>query len=59
MVDTEFKNVRFFAFTALGHSLRKGRYHPRGVMEIMEWIIGQDDLGMKKLWNDNNFNSKG
>lgn len=54
-VDTEFKNVRFFAFSALGHSLRKGRYHPKGVMEIMEWIIGQGDSDMKKIWNDNNF----
>lgn len=54
-VDTEFKNVRFFAFSALGHSLRGGRYHPRGVMEIMEWILGQGDSDMKKIWNDSMF----
>lgn len=55
IVDTEFKNIRFFAFSALGHSLRNGRYHPKGVMEIMEWILGQGDPDLKKIWNDSNF----
>lgn len=54
-VETEFKNVRFFSCSALGHSLRNGRYHPKGVMEIMEWIIGQGDSEVKKIWNDSNF----
>lgn len=54
-VENEFKNVRFFAFSALGHALREGEYRPKGVLPIMEWILTQGDAELKKTWNDHRF----
>lgn len=57
-VDIKFKNNRFFACSAIGHTRDKGAYQPKGVMEPMEWLFRNADVKMAKSWNDTDFTKK-
>ena len=52
-LENTYKEVRFFAFSAIGHDYGMGEYKPWGVMEIAEWIISMsDDKSNSKLWKE-------
>ena len=57
-VNIKFKNNRFFACTAIGHTRDKGAYKPKGIMQPMEWLFRNADSKMAKLWNDTQFTNK-
>lgn len=54
-IDIKFKNNRYFVCSAIGHTRDKGRYRPEGVMEPMEWLIGNADAAMAKKFNTHKF----
>lgn len=44
-IDSEFANLRFFSTSAIGHEAFEGDpYDPWGVLEPVEWIIGQSSI---------------
>ena len=57
-IDIQFKNNRFFACSAIGHTRDKGQYKPEGVLAPMEWLIRNADSKMGQLWNDHSFSKK-
>lgn len=57
-VNIKFKNNRFFACSAIGHTRDKGAYKPKGIMQPMEWIFRNADSKMSKLWIDTSFTNK-
>lgn len=54
-ISIRFKNHRFFACSAIGHTRDKGSYRPEGVLPPMEWLFKCADEKMGMLWNDHNF----
>ena len=42
-VDLKFKDNRYFACTAIGHTRDKGQYNPQGVLAPMQWLFGKAD----------------
>lgn len=42
-VEIQFKNNKFFAASAIGHTRDKGTYNPVGVIEPMMWLIENAD----------------
>lgn len=38
-IQQNFKNTRFFASSAIGHTLNEGRYNPHNVVEVFDWIF--------------------
>lgn len=54
----QFKNNRFFACTAIGHTRDKGEYKPQGVLPPMEWLFKNADPKMGQIWNDIIFSKK-
>ncbi len=58
-IKLQFKNYRFFACSAIGHTRDKGgKYVPEGVLAPMEWLVGSADSKMDKLWADHTFSKK-
>lgn len=57
-ISIQFKNNRFFACSAIGHTRDKGQYKPNGVLHPMEWLFRNADPKMGKIWNDNTFSKK-
>ena len=57
-IDIQFKNNRFFACSAIGHTRDKGQYKPEGVLAPMEWLVKNADSKMGQLWNDRSFSKK-
>jgi len=57
-VSIRFKNNRFFACSAIGHTRDKGIYRPSGVLAPMEWLFRNADGKMGQLWHDNDFSKK-
>ncbi len=57
-INIQFKNNRFFACTAIGHSRDRGAYEPRGVMTPMEWLFQCADPRMARLWSDTRFSKR-
>ena len=57
-ISLQFKNNRFFACSAIGHTRDKGKYEPKGVLPPMQWLFGIADSKMGKLWNDIAFTKK-
>jgi len=57
-ISIQFKNNRFFACSAIGHTRDKGQYKPEGVLPPMEWLFKSADSKMGQLWNDNTFSKK-
>lgn len=57
-ISIQFKNNRFFACSAIGHTRDKGQYKPEGVLPPMEWLFRNADAKMGQLWHDNNFSKK-
>lgn len=57
-IDLKFKNNRFFASSAIGHTRDKGKYEPIGVMEPMEWLFRQAGSKISKTWKDTEFSKK-
>ncbi len=41
LIETEFKTVKFFAVSAVGHELNGKSYEPRGVNEPVFWLLEQ------------------
>lgn len=58
LINSKFKNNRYFACSAIGHSLGEGQYNPVGVMTPMEWLFREADSQMDSAWNDNEFTRK-
>ena len=54
-VDLKFKDNRYFACSAIGHTRGHGKYNPQGVLPPMQWLFGKADNQMKKSWNEINF----
>lgn len=54
-IDIQFKNNRFFACSAIGHTRDKGQYSPEGVLAPMEWLVKNADSKMGQLWNEHSF----
>lgn len=57
-IDLKFKNNRFFACSAIGHTRDKGQYEPKGVLPPMQWLFGIADNKMGQVWNDIVFTKK-
>lgn len=57
-ISIQFKNNRFFACSALGHTRDKGKYAPKGVLPPMQWLFGIADNKMGQVWNDITFSRK-
>lgn len=57
-ITIQFKNNRFFACSAIGHTRDRGRYRPEGVLAPMEWLFMNADSKMGQLWNDITFSKK-
>ena len=57
-IDLKFKDNRFFACSAIGHSRGQGQYDPQGVLAPMQWLFGKADSKMAQCWNDIKFNKK-
>lgn len=57
-ISIQFKNNRFFACSAIGHTRDKGKYAPQGVLPPMEWLFRSADAKMGQLWNNNVFSKK-
>lgn len=57
-IDMEFKNTRFFACSAIGHTRDKGQYAPQGVLPPMEWLMRSADSRLGQLWNEHSFTQK-
>lgn len=57
-IDLKFKENRFFACSAIGHTRNQGAYQPYGVMAPMEWIFRSADEKMNKTWNDTEFSKR-
>ena len=49
-IEMKFKNNRFFAASAIGHTRDAGAYNPVGVLEPMEWICTIADKKLASLW---------
>ena len=54
----QFKNNRFFACSAIGHTRDKGKYRPKGVLPPMQWLFSLADNKMGQVWNDYAFSKK-
>lgn len=50
-VDVNFKTVRYFACSAIGHARGRGIYEPKGVLKPIEWIATLTDRPLAKLFN--------
>ena len=57
-VNVKFKNYRFFAVSAIGHTRDAGRYNPVGVLEPMEWLCSLADKKFSSLWCEQSFSSR-
>ena len=57
-ISLQFKNNRFFACSAIGHSRGKGPYRPEGVLPPMEWLIQNADPKLGQLWGGHVFPKK-
>lgn len=57
-IDLKFKDNRFFACSAIGHTRDSGIYKPQGVLPPMQWLFGKADSKMAQNWNDITFTKK-
>lgn len=57
-ISIQFKNNRFFACSAIGHTRDKGKYEPKGVLPPMQWLFSIADNKMGQIWNDITFSKK-
>lgn len=57
-ITMKFKNNRFFAVSAIGHTRDAGQYNPVGVVEPMEWISLITDKRFYSLWANHSFSKK-
>lgn len=57
-IDLKFKDNRFFACSAIGHTRDAGRYNPEGVLPPMQWLLGKADHKMAETWNTIKFSKK-
>lgn len=54
-VNLRFKNNRFFACSAIGHTRNAGKYSPQGVLPPMEWLFDHADKKMAESWGEIKF----
>lgn len=54
-VNIQFKHSKFFACSAIGHTRDKGKYQPKGVMPVMQWLCTYSDKEMANVWNETVF----
>lgn len=57
-ITIQFKNNRFFACSAIGHTRDQGQYRPNGVLPPMEWLFRNADPKIGQLWQDTQFSKK-
>lgn len=52
IIIMQFKIIRFFTCSAIGHTRGKGQYKPKGVLPPMQWLFGMADSKIGQIWND-------
>ena len=57
-IEMKFKNNRFFAASAIGHTRDAGAYNPVGVLEPMAWICTKADKKLASLWVKGKYSKK-
>lgn len=57
-ISIQFKNNRFFACSAIGHTRGKGAYRPEGIMPPMEWLLQNSDPKVASLLCEHTFPKK-
>jgi len=57
-ITLKFKENRFFACSAIGHTRDAGQYRPEGVLAPMQWLFGKADPKMAETWNTITFSKK-
>ena len=57
-IQKNFKKTRFFAVSAIGHSLNQGRYNPRNVVPVLDWILENSDRKLASLIASTEFSDK-
>jgi GTPase SAR1 family protein len=55
VINDTFKQNRFFACSAIGHTRDAGEYKPKGVLEPMQWLFHIADSKMQRYWRDISF----
>lgn len=48
MIQQQFATSRFFAVSAIGHTAGEGRFMPRGVDDVIDWIVSLSDPALAK-----------
>ena len=54
-IQQNFKKTRFFAASAIGHTLNQGRYNPRNVTPVLDWIFKNSDKKLASLITSTEF----
>jgi len=57
-IHQNFKNARFFAVSAIGHTLNQGRYNPRNVAPVLDWIFKNSDKKLASLITSTEFSNR-
>lgn len=57
-VELKFKDCRYFACSAIGHTRDQGSYNPMGVLAPMQWLFSKADNKVAELWNEEKFEKK-
>ena len=57
-IDLKFKNNRYFAVSAIGHTRDAGAYNPVDVLEPMEWICTKVDKKLASIWVKGKYSKK-
>lgn len=57
-IDLKFKNNRYFAVSAIGHTRDAGTYNPVDVLEPMEWICTKADKKLASIWVKGKYSKK-
>jgi GTPase SAR1 family protein len=57
-IQQNFKRTRFFAVSAIGHTLNQGRYNPRNVAPVLDWIFKNSDKKLASLITSTEFSDK-
>lgn len=52
LIEVNFKTVRYFACSAIGHTRGEGAYSPQRVLKPIEWITSLTDARLNKLVAD-------
>ena len=57
-INMNFSNNRYFSCSPIGHTAMDGPSKPKGVMPVMEWLVGRADRSLGRLWCDCEFSKR-